>query len=906
MTGSYRSVTAFSLAALLFVSAIVPNVFAETHLYVNEENGFSLTIPENWSMQEGGVVQEMFAAEIVLYPDEFGVDNHDGEYAEIAGLIGLDFVINSPKIAISASTGMEPEMDGMESDFSSNIISTDELRMQDINENNILDYYTAAIGTIPYSEILGEYTASHPWGYEAGVEYYLGAVDGEGFEAYNGEDIIFAFDDNDVYLVSYSSPEVEYEKHIPAFDAVIDSLVIKSVNVPAFGQNPIEISTDKQLYSAGQTVQVTGSVAQLLGGFDITMKVTSPHGHIVQVSQVTVDPDGTFDTTVPTYGVIGKFAGTYTIEVQYGPGRTALTTFELTDKPVDVKPPDAARDKTAVTDGMLVIETDRETYTAGQTVQVTGSVAQLDEYDIVMRIMGPANQLVQTDQIEVGPDRTFGSTIALVEYPWTSLGTYAVNIQYGVGSHAQTTFELTDMPADVRPPDAVRDKTAVTDGMLVVETDRETYTAGQTVQVTGSVAQLLGGFDITMKVTSPNGSIVQVGNTVVNPDGTFDTTVPTYGVIGKFAGTYTIEVQYGPGRTALTTFELIGASSDVRPPDAARDKTAVTDGMLVVETDRETYTAGQTVQVTGSVAQLLGGFDITMKVTSPNGSIVQVGNTVVDPDGTFDTTVPTGGAIGKFAGTYTIEVQYGPGRTALTTFELIGASSDVRPPDAARDKTAVTDGMLVVETDRETYTAGQTVQVTGSVAQLLGGFDITMKVTSPNGSIVQVGNTVVDPDGTFDTTVPTGGAIGKFAGTYTIEVQYGPGRTALTTFELIGASSDVRPPDAARDKTAVTDGMLVVETDRETYTAGQTVQVTGSVAQLDEYDIVMRIMGPANQLVQTDKIEVGPDGTFGSTIALVEYPWTSLGTYAVNIQYGVGSHAQTTFELTDMPADVRP
>ena len=114
-------------------------------------------------------------------------------------------------------------------------------------------------------------------------------------------------------------------------------------------------------------------------------------------------------------------------------------------------PPDGARDKTAVTDGMLVIETDRETYTAGQTVQVTGSVAQLDEYDIVMRIMGPANQLVQTDQIEVGPDRTFGSTIALVEYPWTSLGTYAVNIQYGVGSHAHTTFELTDMPADVRP-----------------------------------------------------------------------------------------------------------------------------------------------------------------------------------------------------------------------------------------------------------------------------------------------------------------------------------------------------------------------------------------------------------------------------------------------------------------------
>ena len=344
MTGSYRSVTAFSLAALLFVSAVVPSVFAEMQLYMNVEDDFSLFIPENWSMQKGDVVQELFAAEIVLYPDEFSVDRHDGESAMISEEFGLDFVIDSPKIAISASAGME-------SVFFSSIIGTDELRMQDVNGDNVLDYYTAVMSTIPYSEILGEYAASHPWGYEAGVEYYLGAVDGEGFEAYNGADIIFAFDDDDVYLVSYSSSEAEYEKYIPAFNEVTDSLVIKSVNVTAFGQNPIGTSTDKQSYSAG----------------------------------------------------------------------------------------------------MLAIETDRETYTAGQTVQITGSVAQLDGHDIVMRIMGPANQLVQTDQIKVGPDRTFGSAIVLVEYPWTSLGTYAVNIQYGVGSHAQTTFELIDMPADVRP-----------------------------------------------------------------------------------------------------------------------------------------------------------------------------------------------------------------------------------------------------------------------------------------------------------------------------------------------------------------------------------------------------------------------------------------------------------------------
>ena len=126
--------------------------------------------------------------------------------------------------------------------------------------------------------------------------------------------------------------------HLTVF--ALTAILVASVGMaPAFGQNPIEISTDKRLYSAGETVQVTGSITQLLGGFDITMKVTSPNGSIVQVGQITVGPDRMFDTTIPTGGTIGKFAGTYTIEVQYGPGRTALTTFELGDAVMDTKPP---------------------------------------------------------------------------------------------------------------------------------------------------------------------------------------------------------------------------------------------------------------------------------------------------------------------------------------------------------------------------------------------------------------------------------------------------------------------------------------------------------------------------------------------------------------------------------------
>ena len=236
----YHSVTAFSLATLLFVSAIVPNVFAETHLYMNEESDFSLTIPDNWSMQEGAAVQAAFEAEIILYPDEFSVDNHDGEFAELAGLLGLDFVPDSPKIAIAASTGNESGSAPAD-DLPSYIVRPDELRSQNIGEGDVLGYYAEAIGTIPYSEILDQHTTTHSWGYEARVAYSMGAIDGEGLESYSVKEAVFVFDDGDVYLVSYSSPDAEYEQYAPVFDATLDSLIIKSVNVPEFGMYVIPI-----------------------------------------------------------------------------------------------------------------------------------------------------------------------------------------------------------------------------------------------------------------------------------------------------------------------------------------------------------------------------------------------------------------------------------------------------------------------------------------------------------------------------------------------------------------------------------------------------------------------------------------------------------------------------------------
>ncbi|MFQ6025232.1 MAG: PEFG-CTERM sorting domain-containing protein [Nitrosopumilaceae archaeon] len=101
---------------------------------------------------------------------------------------------------------------------------------------------------------------------------------------------------------------------------------------PGFAQivEPIVVTTDKQSYGAGETIIISGEVRDLLSGVPVTVKVLAPNGNLVTVQQIDVGSDKKYMTEVTAGGQM-KFAGTYTIEVQYGTqARTSETTFEFT------------------------------------------------------------------------------------------------------------------------------------------------------------------------------------------------------------------------------------------------------------------------------------------------------------------------------------------------------------------------------------------------------------------------------------------------------------------------------------------------------------------------------------------------------------------------------------------------
>jgi predicted secreted protein with PEFG-CTERM motif len=118
--------------------------------------------------------------------------------------------------------------------------------------------------------------------------------------------------------------------HLSVF--ALSAILIVSIGMTsAFGQSSVVVTTDKASYSGGETIEVTGQVSQLLGGYALSLTVIAPNGNIVTIDQLTVGADSKFSTTVAAGGSLMKSEGTYTIKVQYGDNKnnSAETTFEF-------------------------------------------------------------------------------------------------------------------------------------------------------------------------------------------------------------------------------------------------------------------------------------------------------------------------------------------------------------------------------------------------------------------------------------------------------------------------------------------------------------------------------------------------------------------------------------------------
>jgi hypothetical protein len=90
--------------------------------------------------------------------------------------------------------------------------------------------------------------------------------------------------------------------------------------------------TDKPSYSDGDQMTISGTVTTQLN-VPLSIIIKDPSQNVVEIGQVSVNPNNTYSTQVTTGGRLWAATGTYEIDVTYGSAaNTAKTTFEFTSK----------------------------------------------------------------------------------------------------------------------------------------------------------------------------------------------------------------------------------------------------------------------------------------------------------------------------------------------------------------------------------------------------------------------------------------------------------------------------------------------------------------------------------------------------------------------------------------------
>ena len=134
-------------------------------------------------------------------------------------------------------------------------------------------------------------------------------------------------------------------------------------------------------------------------------------------------------------------------------------------------------------------------------------------------------------------------------------------------------------------------------------------------------------------------------------------------------------------------------------------------------------------------------------------------------------------------------------------------------PFLGGDSFAQSNQVLTVTTEKESYAAGEPVEVLGLVDIILEGTPVVIRVVSPVGNMVDVDQIVVDTDGSFSKTISTSiGGLWKETGTYTIMVNYGENSTQVE-FEYGGMmSAGVQTtPEFAMEENENTSQSIMIE-----------------------------------------------------------------------------------------------
>lgn len=427
--------------------------------------------------------------------------------------------------------------------------------------------------------------------------------------------------DDGIYTI-----EVEYDG-----DSVFSYFLIDEDN------DDVEVDLDNDVYSPGDTVEVSGNnVDPQTGEDELQITIEDPDGNDDYSTDTDLDGDSySQDIDLENDAVHGKYA----VTVEYA-GDEGYAIFEVLDE------------DSGGSDDPITIELNDTTYQPGDNVVISGEVDHIEQgQEVFVTVEDDAGDEVFNDSDEPTSGRDYEFEFDLDDD--ADPGIYEVKVEYD-GDEETKTFSVSTSGGSTGGGGSG----SGSDSGLTGRLSKTSLLAGETVTVTGVVPKIIADQPVNIVVLKPDGRSAGV---YYYPEPSSD---KSYTATLRLPSTleededYTVVVGYDNKEVRLN-FDVTG-------------KTSGSGGAVSVQVDRTSYAVGSTVRITGEIADdtFVPGLMIALQVYNPDKALYRTDPIEPEDDGTFSYSMPVGGPLGV-SGKWVVKVTYNS-QIAETGFDLSG------------------------------------------------------------------------------------------------------------------------------------------------------------------------------------------------------------------------------------------
>lgn len=657
------------------------------------------------------------------------------------------------------------------------------------------------------------------------------------------------------------------------------------------------LSTENSSYIPGQRVVFSASTDNPIPLEGLKVEVYDAGGKQIYSGTMYPNQRGEF-TGYVFLTTVNPVYGQYDIVARYGQ-LEAQTTFTVLEDVRDLS--------------QIVIATDKQIYAQGEPIVISGRSNKYVPTLNVEVLQTGSSSIGKTvtsifkinDQVSLAGDSTFRYELR-VPAVQSNLGDFRVTVSRDFGS-ATTSFKIVDDPSQY----------VATERKNVVMTNKESYSMGEKVMVSGSIVPRQSSTFVTLPVSvtvedssgRPLSIVAKDRNVQVRSGASIAeyrfTAIPD--PVGNYGLEFTVDRGvFAPGKYNIRA----SYDSAVFSTTFSVGETTAATANIVAKTDKQVYGLGETVKVDGTLFTVQP--NVKLVLVKPDGKTVIGSAPMNDSKFSWSWDIPkteravpdireTRSLIPSVFGNYKISI-FDSSRTSELFFKV--------SQNPETDTLGVEP--LQIKAEKAVYGAGDRLVITGSAVldQATSTMSsripdrVSIQVRTMAGQVIYDATPGFDAGGYFRTTFDL--PLGVFKdGTYKVTAVYQKAR-AETTFEVrnnipLGSTGEIS---------------LLLQTDKDEYSPGEKMQITATSSRVTPLTrINLMILEEKNANMRCDGLQCGIMGqrvdisrTYDNGIYRYDFTLPAnvpLGTYVLRADAGIGIFT-TSFRVIDKPPVQEP